>query len=92
MANFEDGVHFTGAWEQRPEGVELCHNAANSPLVYRRAVGGGPQQHLWSSVPGDQIKVCRIHRLADVKASATKCYVVCVYGQYISRKNTVHIG
>ncbi len=34
LANLEYGVHFTGAWEKRPEGVKLCHDAANCPLVY----------------------------------------------------------
>lgn len=34
LANLEYGVHFAGAREERSEGIKLCHDAANSPLVY----------------------------------------------------------
>ncbi|TNN56162.1 hypothetical protein EYF80_033627 [Liparis tanakae] len=34
LAHFEYGVYFTGAWEERPEGIQLCHDAADCPLVY----------------------------------------------------------
>lgn len=34
LANLKYGVHFAGAWEKRPEGIKLCHDAANCPLVY----------------------------------------------------------
>jgi len=34
LAHFEYGVYFTGAWEKRPEGIKLCHDAADCPLVY----------------------------------------------------------
>lgn len=33
LANLEYRVYFTGAWKKRPKGVELCHDAANCPLV-----------------------------------------------------------
>ena len=54
LADFEDGVYFTGSWEQGSEGVQLSHDAAHGPLVYRGAVGRGPEQHLWGSVPGGE--------------------------------------
>lgn len=34
LANLEYGVYFAGAWEERSEGIKLCHDAANGPLVY----------------------------------------------------------
>lgn len=52
LADFEDGVNFTGAREQRSEGVQFSHDTAHGPLVYGGAVGCGPEQHLWGSVPG----------------------------------------
>jgi len=52
LADFEDGVNFTGAREQRSEGVQFSHDTAHGPLVYGGAVGYGPEQHLWGSVPG----------------------------------------
>lgn len=57
LANLEYGVYFTGSWEKRPEGIQLCHNAANCPLVYRWTVGCGSEEHLWSSVPGTKRRV-----------------------------------
>lgn len=51
LANLEYGVYFTRTWKKRLEGVELRHDAANSPLVYGRTVGCRSEQHLRSSVP-----------------------------------------
>lgn len=60
LANLEYGVNFAGAWEKRSEGIKLRHDAAHGPLVYLRTVGGGPEEHLRGSVPGD--RVGRWHR------------------------------
>ena len=54
LADFEDGVYFTGSWEQGSECVEFGHDAAHRPHVDGRAVGGGPEQHLWSTVPAER--------------------------------------
>lgn len=51
LADLEDSVHFTGARKERPERVELRHDAAYGPLVDRRAVVGGLEENLRSSVP-----------------------------------------
>ena len=51
LADFEDGVNLTGPGEEWPEGVHLRHDAAHGPDVDRRAVAGGPQEHLRSPVP-----------------------------------------
>ena len=52
LADFEDGVYFTGTWEQGSECVQFGHDAAHGPLVYGGAVGHGSEQHLWGAVPG----------------------------------------
>lgn len=51
LADPEDLVHLAVAGEQRSEGVELRHDAAHGPDVNGRAVGAGPEQNLWGSVP-----------------------------------------
>lgn len=51
LANLEYGVYFAGAWEERSEGIKLCHDAANGPLVYVWTVGSGSEEHLRGSVP-----------------------------------------
>lgn len=53
LANFEDGVNFTGPREEWPEGVHFRHDAAYGPDVNGGAVVSGPQEHLWSPVPGE---------------------------------------
>ena len=50
-ADLEELVHFTAAREEGPEGVHLCHDAANGPQVHRRVVARRAQQHLGSAVP-----------------------------------------
>lgn len=51
LADLENSVHLTGARKQRSERVELSHDTAYGPLVYRRAVTCGLEKHFWSSVP-----------------------------------------
>lgn len=51
LTDLEDLVHLTVAWEQRSEGVQLCHDAADCPDIYRRVVRLGLEQNLWGSVP-----------------------------------------
>lgn len=67
LANLEYGVYFAGSWEERPESVKLSHDAADCPLVYGGAVGRGPEQHLWSSVPGSQATLEPSNPLIEAK-------------------------
>lgn len=52
LANFEYRVNFTGSREERPEGVNFCHDAAHGPDVNGGAVVSRPQEYFWSPVPG----------------------------------------
>lgn len=58
LANFEDGVNFTGPGEEWPEGVHFRHDAAHCPDVNGGAVVGRPQEHFWSPVPGAPKRNC----------------------------------
>lgn len=53
LANFEDGVNFTGPGKEWPEGVHFCHDAAHRPDVNGGAVVGRSQEHFWGPVPGE---------------------------------------
>lgn len=85
LANLEYGVHFTGAREERSEGIKLCHDAANSPLVYGWTVGCGSEEHLWGSIPSERWD-CKHLRLASLwertsseRNSPSRGDIVCVW-------------
>lgn len=63
LADFEDGVNFTGPGEEWPEGVHFRHDAAHGPDVNGGAVAGRPQEHFRSPVPGGPKMHCRLVRL-----------------------------
>ena len=44
-------IHLRGAREQRPERVELCHDAAEGKNIYRVVVGSGAEDVLGGPVP-----------------------------------------
>ena len=48
---FIELVDFIGSREEGTEGVEFCHDAAESEDVYWGVIVGGPQEEFWSSIP-----------------------------------------
>lgn len=51
LADLKDLIDFTVSREKRSECVKFSHDAAHSPQVNGRAVGGRPEQDLRSAVP-----------------------------------------
>lgn len=84
LANLEYGVHFAGAREERSEGIKLCHDAANSPLVYGWTVGCGSEEHLWGSIPGERRDCKHLHlaslreRTSSERNSPSSGDIICV--------------
>lgn len=66
LADLKDLIHFTVPREKRSESVEFSHDAAHSPQVNRRAVGGRPEQDLWSSIPSQR-------KYSNKQANTTDC-------------------
>lgn len=58
-------VHFRGAWEQRPECVQLGHDAPQGKYVDRVVVAAGTEDVFWRSVPPSRDILSKGSGMAD---------------------------